>query len=211
MRLTNEQAIQRVRDSILRDIEPEMLNMDAEIENDEFGTLRYSGNLLGYTLQANLAAESIALIAKYPEMCSGIAQFEGFCKVSGDTTTESIPLAILAIKTEPYQAFQAFIGASKLDLTLQAHQSELIDESFTQSRTAGIIEMCDWSQGRLDRLKTWGAKYGIEITQTLRKEPEDEDLVDWGDDDMGPETEQKTDPFEHIDVSETPKGIEMKF
>lgn len=211
MRLTNEQAIQRVRDSILRDIEPEMLNMDAEIENDEFGTLRYSGNLLGYTLQANLAAESIALIAKYPEMCSGIAQFEGFCKVSGDTTTESIPLAILAIKTEPYQAFQAFIGASKLDLTLQAHQSELIDESFTQSRTAGIIEMCDWNQGRLDRLKTWGAKYGIEITQTLRKEPEDEDLVDWGDDDMGPETEPKTDPFEHIDVSETSKGIEMKF
>ncbi|MBQ68892.1 hypothetical protein CL689_02400 [Candidatus Saccharibacteria bacterium] len=211
MRLTNEQAIQRVRDSILKDIGPEMLNMDAEIENDEFGTLRYSGNLLGYTLQANLAVESIALIAKYPEMCSGIAQFEGFCKVSGDTTTESIPLAILAIKTESYEAFQAFIGACELDLTLQAHQSELIDESFTQSRTAGIIEMCDWSQGRLDRLKTWGAKYGIEITQTLRKEPEDEELGDRDDEDESFETAPRAEFFDDIEQPKPSKGIEMKF
>lgn len=184
MRISNEQALQRIESALIGEVDTAMLTMEAEVENDEFGTLLYTGNLLGYALQANLEKQSIELITKFPEMCAGTAEFEGYCKVSGDTSNEEIPLAILAIKAESDKSFQAFIDACKLDLTLEAHQSSLIDESYYQSRTAGIVEMCAHCESRLERLRAWGAKDGVEIVVPPPKEPEREELGGWDDEDM---------------------------
>lgn len=144
--------------AIAGDAKYQPLNIEAEIENDEWSQLLYKGNLLGYALQVNLEKESIALIHKYPYMCGEFAEFNGYCKVGGDTTDETVPLTILALKAESDEAFQAFMGAHKLDLTLRSHQSTLIDSSYTEDLSAGVLEMCDGCPTRMQRLESWVAK-----------------------------------------------------
>lgn len=161
MSMNHLTAKETIASAIRGEIDASTFEMEAQIYDHEFGKCDYQGNLLGYALKMNLEAESIALIQKHPELCSGYIDFHGYCKVSGDTCSEHLPLSLLALQTESEDAFNLYIQTASFDLNDTASESSLVDQEFWHDSKKTIIELSKQDPEMMARISKWAQKSGV--------------------------------------------------
>lgn len=161
MSMDPSKAKETIDSAIRGEIDASTFEVEAEIYDHEFGKCDYQGNLLGYALKMNLEAQSIALIQKHPELCSGYIDFEGYCKVSGDTSSEHLPLSLLALQTESEEVFNLYIQTASLELNEIASESSLVDQAFWHDSEKTIIELSKQDPAMMARISKWAQKSGV--------------------------------------------------
>ena len=161
MSMDPSKAKETIDSAIRGEIDASTFEVEAEIYDHEFGKCDYKGNLLGYALKMNLEAQSIALIQKHPALCSGYIDFEGYCKVSGDTSSEHLPLSLLALQTESEDVFNLYIQTASLELNEIASESSLVDQAFWNDSEKTIIELSKQDPAMMARISRWAQKSGV--------------------------------------------------
>lgn len=161
MSMDYSKAKETIDSAIRGEIDASTFQVEAQIYDHEFGKCDYEGNLLGYALKMNLEAQAITLIQKYPELCSGYVDFHGYCKVSGDTSSEHLPLSLLALQTESEEVFNLYIQTASLELNEIASESSLVDQAFWHDSKKTIIELSKQDPEMMARISKWAQKSGV--------------------------------------------------